>query len=135
MDFDTFWEHYPRREGKATARKAFAKLEHIGLPLELIIKDLEQRYAGIDLRYVPHASTYLNQRRWEDEDSPASILNHAARRIQTWPKPRSGEPPRASDDEVAMGLEILRQALRDIKSQPAEQPQASRPSPLGPRSK
>lgn len=68
--FDRFWEYYPRGEGKQKAIQAWDKLKPdedllrnmaLGLMRQLQSPDW-QRGIGI-----PHASTWLNQRRWEDE--------------------------------------------------------------------
>ena len=71
-DFDSFWTFYPRKAGKEAARKAWAKLrpdEHI---MQLILDNVRERVEKGEWRkdnqsYILHASTYLNQKRWEDE--------------------------------------------------------------------
>ena len=73
MDFDRFWQAYPRKVGKQAARKAF---ERVVVPVERLLSALEaqrgdpqwQRENG---RYIPHPVTWLNQGRWEDEASAA----------------------------------------------------------------
>ena len=71
-DFDSFWTFYPRKAGKEAARRAWAKLrpdEHI---MQLILDNVRERVEKGEWRkdnqsYILHASTYLNQKRWEDE--------------------------------------------------------------------
>ncbi len=71
-DFDSFWTFYPRKAGKEAARKAWAKLrpdEHI---MQLILDNVRERVEKGEWRkdnqsFILHASTYLNQKRWEDE--------------------------------------------------------------------
>ena len=66
--FDKCWSCYPRKVGKSPASKAFKKLtekEH-----QLILKDIKKRDFGTDEKFIPHLTTYLNQRRWEDESAP-----------------------------------------------------------------
>lgn len=70
--FDLFWLHYPKKVGKANAMKAFAKLSpdenllnDICLAVELHKKSAQWRRD--DGTYIPHPSTWLNQRRWEDQ--------------------------------------------------------------------
>jgi hypothetical protein len=70
--FDLFWEGYPRRVGKAAARKAWDKLKVDCVLLESILAALAVQRATHDWRkdggkYVPHPATWLNGRRWEDE--------------------------------------------------------------------
>ena len=68
-DFETFWTAYPRKESKAQAKKSFAK---VTVPLETLLQALETQKQTDQWRrdggqYIPYASTWLNQRRWEDE--------------------------------------------------------------------
>ena len=68
--FEAFWKFYPRGEGKDKARKAWDKLRPDDALLTTIARALQRQMAsemwkaGIG---IPYASTYLNQRRWEDE--------------------------------------------------------------------
>lgn len=70
-DFDEFWTTYPRSEGKAAARKAYPKaLTKISHPdLMANLRRLLPSMAE-DPQYAPHASTWLNGERWEDEPTP-----------------------------------------------------------------
>src|SRR5262245_37189711 len=75
-EFDEFWKAYPVHEGKQRARKAWAKLKPP--PLRAILEALEwqrrlPKWAEDGGRYVPHAATYLNGRRWEDERPPDPV--------------------------------------------------------------
>lgn len=68
-DFEVFWKAYPRKESKAQARKSFAK---VTVPLETLLQALETQKQSDQWRrdggqYIPYASTWLSQRRWEDE--------------------------------------------------------------------
>ena len=68
-DFEVFWKAYPRKESKAQARKSFAK---VTVPLETLLQALEtqkksNQWNRDNGQYIPYASTWLNQRRWEDE--------------------------------------------------------------------
>lgn len=68
-DFEVFWEKYPRKESKAQAKKAFAK---VNVSMDELLQALETQKRGDQWRrdggqYIPYASTWLNQRRWEDE--------------------------------------------------------------------
>ena len=69
--FDDFWAEYPRPVAKQKAREAWAKVKPDEGVRESILADVRRRKAGewkdIEERYIPHPSTYLNQRRWEDE--------------------------------------------------------------------
>ncbi len=66
--FNEFWAWWPRKDGKAEARKAWEKARRSERPEVLVQR--ARAYAESPHRperqYVPHASTWLNQRRWED---------------------------------------------------------------------
>lgn len=70
-DFDTFWALVPRRVGKRSAERAWRAVERRGESLEAIdgMRAYAQAYAqsGVDLKYIPHPSTWLNRRGWEDD--------------------------------------------------------------------
>lgn len=68
--FAEFWLVCPRKVGRAKAERLFVKLE-TSVSADLMIIGM-QRYArqqvGKDPTYVLHPATWLNGRRWEDED-------------------------------------------------------------------
>lgn len=69
-DFAVFWAGYPNKANKSAAYKAWRKLKPSAPLTEKILYDV----AGRDWKppFIPHAATYLNGRRWEDEqDVPA----------------------------------------------------------------
>lgn len=69
--FDAFWAEYPRKDGKAAALKAWPKACKKLEPPRLVAA---ARYwaglwkaAGQEKSFIPHASTWLNGERWNDE--------------------------------------------------------------------
>ncbi len=71
MDFQTFWEIYPRRVAKGVARKAWAKIDRttqafIISHLEIRVKD-DEAWVNGDKCFIPHPASWLNGERWEDE--------------------------------------------------------------------
>lgn len=71
-----FYKAYPRKVGKTATAKAFAKAK-AGALLETILKDIERRVDSGEsttekARYIPHPATYLNGKRWEDEQDAGS---------------------------------------------------------------
>lgn len=68
LAFNQFWESYPRKVGKVTALKVWDKLSldristHIMEGLTTWTYSLEWS----DPKFVPHPTTFLNQRRWEE---------------------------------------------------------------------
>lgn len=66
-DFEKLWKAYPKRKGssKTEARKSFSKVRE---DVEVLIKAIEIEKKSLQWQretYIPHLSTWLNQRRWE----------------------------------------------------------------------
>lgn len=78
--FDYFWQRYPKKKSRQAAIRAWDKLRP-GLELCRTMKAaLKQavsspEWAERDGQYIPHFSTWLNQRRWEDEGVDLSLLS------------------------------------------------------------
>lgn len=75
--FDAFWTAYPRKVAKAEAKKAWASLkateelrDEIRIGLERAKRCEQWRKDGG--QFIPHAATWLNNRRWEDEIGPSA---------------------------------------------------------------
>ena len=67
-DFDQFWAAYPRKVNKAGALKSFKKT---GVSLDVILKALENHKRSAQWTkdggaFIPHPTTWLNQRRGEE---------------------------------------------------------------------
>ena len=70
ITFEQFYKLYPRKEKRPLAERAFKKLS---------VKDKFDAYTGLinyikvwkanetEKQFIPHPSTFINQRRWEDE--------------------------------------------------------------------
>jgi len=71
--FEVFWKAYPCKRGKPAAMRSWKKIKASELPS--ILSDIEFRKGTKSWRdgFTPHPSTYLNQRRWEDDDSFSSV--------------------------------------------------------------
>ena len=74
--FQEFWALYPKKTNKAGAFKAFKKTLPfefgdimVGLTLQINLKQWQ------DKQFIPHASTWLNQRRWEDEFDDSEFVD------------------------------------------------------------
>jgi len=66
--FDQFWSLYPRKTSKQSASKSFAKLKDEDQ--QAAINNISRLYSETPVQFVPHAATYLNQGRWEDQVIP-----------------------------------------------------------------
>ena len=80
-DFEIFWAEYPNKTGKGGAFKIW-KRDKLKSELQLILNALKwqtvsDKWKEENGRFIPHPSTYLNQRRWEDEP-PKTIYNETA---------------------------------------------------------
>lgn len=69
--FEEFWTVYPRKDAKANAAKAWAKLKPSDELIEQIIDHVKVRAQTPKWQeqggaFVPHGATFLNQQRWSD---------------------------------------------------------------------
>lgn len=99
--FDDFWVLWPRSEGKIPARKAWDKaVRKIDATLLL---ELVRKYVNHPNRppkqFVPHASTWLNEERWNDGEPtaqesrrPMSNTDHNLAYLQSLMAEESGGP-------------------------------------------
>jgi hypothetical protein len=71
--FDVFWESWPKKQDKSAALRAWMKIpvsEYAAITAGLgkWLKS-EQWTRGV----IPHPATWLNKKRWQDEDIPQFI--------------------------------------------------------------
>lgn len=72
--FDAFWNLYPRKTGKLAARKSWDKHRP---PVEKVLETLSWQIVCDDWtkdagQFIPHAATWLNSGRWDDEPPEAA---------------------------------------------------------------
>ena len=73
--FDDLWKIYPKKVGKGTAKKAFAKAmtkataDQIQHSLAVFVR----AWGNQDKKFMPHLATWLNGERWDDEIQEASL--------------------------------------------------------------
>lgn len=68
--FNEFWEKYPKKVAKKYAFDCYVKIEMTEELHQMMLSAIEKQKKlpeWGDVRYIPHPSTWLNQRRWEDE--------------------------------------------------------------------
>lgn len=74
QQFEDWWQHYPKKNGKGQARVAYRaavkKVTHEEL-IEAAIR-FSQQCQHKEKQFIPHASTWLNGERWLDEDESTS---------------------------------------------------------------
>lgn len=85
--FERFWKTYPRSEGKKRAMRLWLS-RNLDTIAERIIADVEARcrdagqWATKELRFIPMASTYLSQERFNDDWKPVpQLLARSAARM------------------------------------------------------
>jgi len=75
--FDTFWKAYPRKKSKDAAKKRFIKVMDSGVELKEImdgLKILSKTLTNTEIKFIPHAATWLHEKRWNDEDETGTII-------------------------------------------------------------
>ena len=66
--FDRFWRDYPLKKSKQKSRMAFLRLTKKEInDVFSVYEDHLESWRGQDRRFIPHASSWLNAKRWEDE--------------------------------------------------------------------
>ena len=83
--FEAFWKNYPRKVGKADARKVWRKLKPTAELQEKILatvtrQRIEPQWMKDGGTFVPHPATWLRQGRWDDEPMSAASTNQETRR-------------------------------------------------------
>jgi hypothetical protein len=73
--FDDFWSQYPRKAGKSEAAKSWVKAIKGGADSTSLLAAVKAHAdyhlaAKTEQQFIPHASTWLNQKRYEDEPPP-----------------------------------------------------------------
>jgi hypothetical protein len=70
--FDAFWQAWPKKEGKARAQTAWARIRPDPDTIQAILDAIPRHQAAKDWprenwRFCPLPATWLNERRWDDE--------------------------------------------------------------------
>ena len=94
--FTRFWAEYPRKVAKLKSMQKFDKLCRSEETLEQMLTALRRQIAAAENRasrergrdwkeFFPYPLTWLNQRRWEDEDdTPPSKNDFYREELETW---------------------------------------------------
>src|SRR5882672_4241829 len=80
-----FWRIYPRRVAKKAALAALERVRRSGEVTFTALLEAVDRYAesvaGKDPQFIAHATTWLNQGRWEDEPAHLGNMHHGQHRV------------------------------------------------------
>lgn len=75
QEFDNLWSLYPKKQGKATAAKAYTKVRKKNPDIYKSVEDGIKRYVAYlkknktEYGYIKQGSTWFNQHCWEDDYS------------------------------------------------------------------
>ena len=89
MTFENFWQQYPKKVGKLTAKRSWEKLslDNQQKALEAIVEHRKYWSAkGTDWEYIPHASTWLNNERFSDE----IVIEEKKKEVLAWHRSDQG---------------------------------------------
>lgn len=75
LGFDLFWDAFPKKVGRGAAEKSWAKIKVDDRLLEEILKSVcsakeTEQWKKENGKYIPHPTTWLNQKRWLDVHEP-----------------------------------------------------------------
>ena len=105
ITFDEFYKLYPKKVGRVVAQRCFTKLNK---------KDKQLAYDGLlkyirfwesnktEKQFIPHPSTWLNQKRWEDELEDLKEVVEQSYKNETLQKVKESEG--AEEHEVQEAL-------------------------------
>ena len=76
--FESVYQQYPKKVGKPAALKAWRSQKVNAEEAQLILRDIAKRKQSQEWlkdsgQFIPNPSTYINQRRWEDQ--PAQVVS------------------------------------------------------------
>lgn len=98
--FVRFWDKYPIKVNKKRAKDEFVKLKPSESTFRKIIEDIEERSKTSqwsNKAYIPHPSTYLKERRWNDD-----YINFVNANFKT----KSVQPIYGEEDNLASEQQI-----------------------------
>lgn len=85
--FEAFWSAYPKKVGPDAGRKAFLKRKPDDALLAEMLAAIaaqkkSEQWQSDGGKYIPNPATWLNQGRWQDELTPATVNDDEADRPQ-----------------------------------------------------
>jgi hypothetical protein len=87
LNFDKFWEKFPRKDNKIQAAKAFERLMKSGQDFDVVLAGLDswlEHPDKKDKQFWPHGATWLNNRRFDDSlrvvETNKSVLDEFRKR-------------------------------------------------------
>lgn len=99
--FDRFWSAYPIKKAKVTALKSWQKIKPAEYSAIMDALDKQKRtedWAKEDGKYIPQPTTWLNQRRWEDDVKVMSPQKKWQKEINALDKRKRANLNRPADE-------------------------------------
>ena len=72
--FEVFWEEWPRKQAKGSARKAWQKIPISEYPAIMAGLEKWKKSEQWQRNVIPNPATWLNGKRWEDQDIPQARI-------------------------------------------------------------
>ena len=90
--FTQFWAAYPKKQARGAAERAFAKIKPSQELLDTMLAAIEQAKGSKDWQkeggqFIPMPATWLNAKRWEDEQTAIATRHSHDRRPADYTKP------------------------------------------------
>lgn len=87
--FEIFWNSYPRKVNKFKTQEWFKKNNPSDETLNLILEKLDKfkctnEWKKENGKYIPYPTTWLNQKRWEDEIKESSNKDEVKKYSDEW---------------------------------------------------
>jgi len=122
QSFELFWKAYPRHTAIGAARTAFDKAMKRG-ESAIRLTEAARRFANDptrDDKYTPHASTWLNQCRYDDEPQTNSRrkLDYSRNREIQRTKEIISQPKTSISEEMQDQIRQLKRRFGDIAKNP-----------------
>lgn len=113
-EFDTWWRLYPKKVGKGDAWSAYLKLappfEQLMATTQAYIDSEEWKEREDGSAAIPHPSTFLNGRRWEDTPTPKRLSRDHRRALGVAASPA---PARKAAAAVTVWDEVVATLKRE----------------------
>jgi hypothetical protein len=91
LAFEAWWQEYPRKEGRAAAKRAFDAVMARGVPVTTLVSKARQYALAkahvADSKYIKQPANWLKEECWLEDPQP--------------PRPKAPKPERASKPERA----------------------------------
>jgi hypothetical protein len=121
--FDRFWEAYPEKKGKLAALASWKKINPSDELIDKVIKAVEQQkwWKRWQDGFIPNPATWLNQGRWDDEESGKVKPKVPQLSQEEYLKQLADQRKRYKEEEA----ELMRRRVEKVEGQL----QAAKPQP------